>query len=463
QSYLGVITGIGGVTKTGSGILTLGGASTYAGGTTVNSGGLQIAGPTTISGGNIASSPIGKGTLTLATGTTLQDDGATRTIANNLVVSGNVTFASAGAGNLTISPTGLTTATNVVLQNNPTLNVTNTTTIKSVIHGSGQSLTKSGAGILIFSGANDYSGGTTINAGTLTVNAGSSLGGGPVTITAASGIHPALNVFSSQAVSGITANASGMGSSTINIASPGTTLTSNGSLKISGTLNITGGGTLEFLGAPTIAANSAIFVSNRTTRFTVSSGSPTIGAGITATVNVGSTLELAGYVSALSSATNRANITTVAASYGVLVSGTNQRVGQINGAGSVMVDSGSDLTADHIIQGALVIQGTAASPALVTVAASDTSGNPLVFGSQVQSLQIPSGVEGFDSTSSGTLASDPKGTLALDPTSSAVGDASSVPEPSSLAMLALAAVGALTLHRTRARLLSGMAPIRPLR
>ena len=74
--------------------MRLAGASTYTGGTAFNSGGLQIAGPTTFSGGNIASSPIGRATLTLAAVTTLRDDGAARMLANNLVINGNVTFAS---------------------------------------------------------------------------------------------------------------------------------------------------------------------------------------------------------------------------------------------------------------------------------------------------------------------------------------------------------------------------------
>jgi autotransporter-associated beta strand protein len=470
QSYSGVISGSGGVTKSGAGMLALGGASTYAGGTTVNSGGLQIAGPTTISDGNIASSPIGKGTLTLATGTTLQDDGAARTLASNLVINGNITFASTGAGNLTISPTGLTNATNVVLHNNPAFNVTNITTIKSIIDGPGQSLTKSGAGILILGGANDYRGGTTINAGTLTVNAGGSLGGGPLTITAASGTHPMLNVSASQAVSSVTANASGMGSTTINLASTGTTLTSTGSLTASGTFNVNGGGTLEIQSPPTIAANGHIFVNNDTMRFSATTGTATIGTGVVATVNVGSTLELAGSVSALSSATNRANITTVATSNGVLVSGTNQRVGQINGAGSVVVNSGSDLTADHIVQSALVIQGSAGRPAVVTIAASDASGNPLSESApnplSALNLASPIGVAepgpdlGAGSPANGST-SGTAGSMGFTQQPEAInGVGAAVPEPNALGLISSAAIVLLVVHVARVTLIRRRTPAR---
>jgi hypothetical protein len=271
------------------------------------------------------------------------------------------------------------------------------------------------------------------------------LGGGPVTITAASGLHPALNVFSSQAVSSITANASGTGSTTINVASTGTTLTSTGSLTASGTFNVNGGGTLEIQGAPTIAANGHIFVNNDTMRFSATTGAAAIGAGVVTTVNVGSTLELAGSVSALSSGANRANVTTVAASNGVLVSGTNQRVGQINGAGNVVVNAGSDLTADRIIQSALVIQGTAASPAVVIIAASDASGNPLgqssglvVAGSLAPSDPIGAGSIGSARLSSG--GGSELSSVSLGNTIS-VGNSSTVPEPPTMLLMLLAVTG----------------------
>jgi Pectate lyase superfamily protein/MBG domain len=63
---------------------------------------------------------------------------------------------------------------------------------------------------------------------------------------------------------------------------------------------------------------------------------------------------------------------------GVLVSGTNQVVGGIDGAGSLVVSPGGDLTANFIRQGSLVINGSARAPGLVTLAPSDSSGNPLI-------------------------------------------------------------------------------------
>src|SRR5262249_10858110 len=51
--------------------------------------------------------------------------------------------------------------------------------------------------------------------------------------------------------------------------------------------------------------------------------------------------------------------------------------GGIDGAGTVAVNTASSLTTGHIIQSSLVIGGTAGTLAVVTIAASDASGNPL--------------------------------------------------------------------------------------
>jgi hypothetical protein len=56
---------------------------------------------------------------------------------------------------------------------------------------------------------------------------------------------------------------------------------------------------------------------------------------------------------------------------------TLNTVGGIHGSGNVIVNAGGDLTADSIIQSSLVIGGTATSFGTVTIAASDSDGNPL--------------------------------------------------------------------------------------
>ncbi len=56
---------------------------------------------------------------------------------------------------------------------------------------------------------------------------------------------------------------------------------------------------------------------------------------------------------------------------------TMRIVNGLDDAGTVTANAGSNVTVDHVNEGALVIGGTADSPAVVTIAASDASGNPL--------------------------------------------------------------------------------------
>lgn len=109
------------------------------------------------------------------------------------------------------------------------------------------------------------------------------------------------------------------------------------------------------------------------------SGMPNVAAGATVAVSNAATLELAGIVSTLGIAGGHraAILNNSSAAAGLLVSGHNQIVGAIGGSGNTVINAGSDLTADSIVQGSLVIGGTAGSPSVFTLAASDDNGNPL--------------------------------------------------------------------------------------
>jgi T5SS/PEP-CTERM-associated repeat protein/autotransporter-associated beta strand protein len=215
-----------------------------------------------------------------------------------------------------------------------------------------------------------------------------------------------------------------------------------------GGLTKTGAGGLTLTAPPLYTGNTV--VNGGTLRFNVTSGLVVAGGGVTATVNDSATLELAGSVSALSSASHRVNVVTNStAAAGLLVSGIHQQVGNIDGPGITQVNAGSDLTANHIVQAALVIGGTSGAHGLVTIDASDASGNPLVQSSAQSSNSILPGAlqpaEPFGAAldSSPILAAGESSFS--DPTVSASALASTgrnetpsiTPEPTTLLLLAL--------------------------
>ncbi|NYT39696.1 autotransporter-associated beta strand repeat-containing protein [Sphingomonas sp. R-74633] len=195
--FNGVITGSGGLTKTGTGTLTLTGANSYTGQTLVSGGALLITSTGTIAGAvvnnaNFASSGIlsdgltNNGTATLS-GTAnglVSNQAGSITLSGNLVGTGRFSQSSGASFNLANNNAafGSLSESGTVALGSGRLTVggdESTTIFTGVITGTG-GITKNGEGRLTLSGVSTYGGATVINNGTLLLAEGGAIGGGAV-------------------------------------------------------------------------------------------------------------------------------------------------------------------------------------------------------------------------------------------------------------------------------------------
>jgi autotransporter-associated beta strand protein len=206
------------VSKTNSGVWTLSGNNSF-------SGGLTLSGATAGSQLNINSATaLGTGTFTINGGNNAKFDntsGSALTLSTNNALSWSNDFAFVGSNSLNLG-TG-----NVTLGGNRNLTISGSTlTVGGVISG-GFGITKSGVGTLSLSGANAYTGTTTVSAGKLLVNnpvnaTDSGTGTGILSITGTLGGSGQIAPGSANAVTvnnnGVIAPGNSIGTLTINSA-----------------------------------------------------------------------------------------------------------------------------------------------------------------------------------------------------------------------------------------------------
>jgi fibronectin-binding autotransporter adhesin len=185
----------------GGGNLTLGGTNVLTGSSVAIIGGAGLTGTvritaannytgsTTLAGGTLAvgnAAALGTGPL-IFNGGTVQADGGPVNLANAVTLGGNPTIG--GTDLLTLSGPMTLTGNRTVAVNGPGgLSITGNIGFDII----GRSLTKAGPGPLTLSGTNTYSGGTTVNAGTLQTTGGNqALGLGNVTVNTGAALRQA--------------------------------------------------------------------------------------------------------------------------------------------------------------------------------------------------------------------------------------------------------------------------------
>ena len=335
----GDITGAGGLIKTGAGTLTLTGTNTYAGGTTISAGTLQIG------NGGTAGSIVGN----------VLDNSALA-----FDRSDNVTFG-------------------------------------GVISGTG-SLTQLGAGTLTLTGANAYTGGTTISAGTLQIGNGGTTGSivGNVLDNSALAFDRSNNVTFGGVISG-TGSLTQLGAGTLTLT--GANTYTGGTTISAGTLQIGNGGTTGSV-AGNVADNGALAFDRRVC---VTFGGVISGSGSLAQLG-GGTLTLTGANTYTGGTTISAGTLQIGGAGSL---GGGSYAGAITDDGTLQYSSSASQTLSGVISGAgALTKDTSTSTLTLTGANAYTGGTTISAGT----LQIGTG--GTTGSLVGNVADD--GALAFD-------------------------------------------------
>lgn len=282
------ISGIGGLTKTGAGILTLTNANSYTGETTISNGTLKLAGAGTLAGATGVSLTGGSAVFDLSTG-------SSQSVAHLSGVAGSLV--ALGANTLTLTD--------------------NTSqTFSGSLTGSGGGLVKQGTGTLTLSGASTYTGGTALRQGRLNLGNNLALGTGTLSMDDDTTLG-----FSAD---GLTiANA-------IQLTGNNDPVIDTGAFNATLSGAISGGGFITKEGTGTLTLSGA---NNYTGATNVAQGTLKAGAANTFSaasahsVASGATLDLAGFNQSVASLANSGTVSLVGATAGTTLTVTGAYVG----------------------------------------------------------------------------------------------------------------------------------------
>jgi autotransporter-associated beta strand protein len=327
------IAGAASLTKLGAGLLVLSDTNTYLGNTVISNGTVQLGGVNVLPGGPGKGDVILNGTLDL---------NGKNEILNGLSGSGTVDTLAGGSPVLTIGASGSSSVFNGVIQDS----------------AGSLAVIKSGSGVLTLGGNNTYSNATTVSAGTLKIASATALGAGVTTVATNATLD-----LNGQTISGnMTLNS---GATLLNSSANGAT--ANGAIncpsgsasQISGTGNITlhglassgqfnvtnlDAGTLDLTGTNDNAFLNIHAVAGTVLLDKTSSGS----------VHAASTLFVEGGMAKLAGTGGDQLFdgNTLTINSGTLdMNGMNETIGNLTGAGGVVLNNAASTTGTLTIGG----------------------------------------------------------------------------------------------------------------
>jgi autotransporter-associated beta strand protein len=254
----------------------------------------------------------------------------------DFVAGDNVLFDDTAAGTTNVSITDATVAPTTVIFNNSSTGKTYTISGPGAITGS-TGVTLNGTGAVTISTSNSYTGGTTVNAGTLTLSGNNTSTTGGTVLNSGT-----LNIN----------NANALGSGTLTIAG-GTVDTTAGALTLS----------------PNAEAWNGSFTFNGTNSLNLGTGTVTLGGSQTLTANA-STLTVGGVIAASSAGYSL----TIAGPGTVVLAGNNTYAGGTNVNGGQTVVTGSITNTGDIYVGNVASVNAVMNISGGTVNANNTAG-----------------------------------------------------------------------------------------
>ncbi|MFZ9290644.1 MAG: beta strand repeat-containing protein, partial [Ilumatobacteraceae bacterium] len=299
--YTGAITGTGtSVVKLGSGTLVVSGASNFTGSTTISEGTLKL---------GAMDKWADDSAVSIASGATLDLNDFDDTV-------GSIS----GAGSITLGTGTLTAGGN-----------NESTTYSGIMSGAGGRFTKQGDGVLTLSGANTYTGVTTISAGTIQLGAADRISNSSG-LDIIDGATFDLNNFNET----IASLSNTLGTGYVNLGSATLTIGGSTSTEFLGVISGTGGLTHSSSGILTLSGANTYTGSTAVTSGTITLGASNALSNSTAvSVSAGATLNLAGNSDEVGSITG---IGTISLGAGTLTSGSAGSTtfsGTITGTGGI--------------------------------------------------------------------------------------------------------------------------------